>query len=278
MLVNLVEILKLAEEKKCAVGAFNTPNWECILAVIDAAEKLNVPVIISHAQLHEEVSPLAKIGPIMVEAAKRAKVPVCVHLDHCETLDYMAQALEIGFTGVMYDGSTLLYEENLENTKKAVAMAKNYSCGVEAELGALASREGGADNASGPVYTDPDEAVAFCRETGIDALAPSFGTAHGIYKAKPVLDLDRVKVISEKTGLPLVMHGGSGVSPEDYRTGIANGLRKINYYSYMSKAGTQAVKELLAKEDVTFFHDLALAAQKAMEADAEKAMRVFAGL
>ena len=278
MLVNLVEILKLAEEKRCAVGAFNMPNWECILAVIDAAEKLNVPVIISHAQLHEEVSPLAKIGPIMVEAAKRAKVPVCVHLDHCETLDYMAQALEIGFTGVMYDGSTLPYEENLENSKKAVAMAKNYSCGVEAELGALASREGGADNASGPVYTDPEEAVAFCRETGIDALAPSFGTAHGIYKAKPVLDLDRVKVISEKTGLPLVMHGGSGVSPEDYRTGIANGLRKINYYSYMSKAGTQAVKELLAKEDVTFFHDLALAAQKAMEADAEKAMRVFAGL
>ena len=278
MLVNLVEILKLAEEKKCAVGAFNTPNLECVNAVLAAAEKLNVPVIISHAELHEEVSPLQKIGPVMVQAAKNAKVPVCVHLDHCETLSYMQQALDIGFTGVMYDGSTLPYEENLANTKKAVAMAKNYNCGVEAELGALASREGGAANASGPVYTDPDEAVSFCRETGIDALAPSFGTAHGIYKSKPVLDLDRVKVIAEKTGLPLVMHGGSGVSPEDYRTGIANGLRKINYYSYMSKAGTQAVKELLAKEDVTFFHDLALAAEKAMEADAEKAMRVFAGL
>ena len=278
MLVNLVEILKLADEKKCAVGAFNTPNLECLNAVIDAAEKLNVPVIISHAELHEEVSPLAKIGPVMVQAAKAASVPVCVHLDHCETLDYMAQALEIGFTGVMYDGSTLPYEENLANTKKAVAMAKDYNCGVEAELGALASREGGAANASGPVYTDPDEAVTFCRETGIDALAPSFGTAHGIYKSKPVLDLERVKVISEKTGLPLVMHGGSGVSPEDYRTGIQNGLRKINYYSYMSKAGTNAVKELLEKEDVTFFHDLALAAQKAMQADVEKAMRVFAGL
>lgn len=278
MLVNLVEILNLANEKKFAVGAFNTPNLECILAVINVAEKLNVPVIISHAQLHEEVAPLAKIGPVMVEAAKRARAPVCVHLDHCETLDYMAQALEIGFTGVMYDGSTLPYAENLENTKKAVAMAKNYTCGVEAELGALASREGGGANASGPVYTDPDEAVAFCKETGIDALAPSFGTAHGIYKSKPVLDLERVKTISQKTGLPLVMHGGSGVSPEDYRTGIANGLRKINYYSYMSKAGTQAVKELLAREEVTFFHDLALAAQKAMEADAEKAMRVFAGL
>ena len=278
MLVNLKEILALAEEKKCAVGAFNTPNLECVNAVLSAAEKLNVPVIISHAELHEEVSPLAKIGPVMVQAAKNAKVPVCVHLDHCETLDYMQQALDIGFTGVMYDGSTLPYAENLANTKKAVAMAKNYNCGVEAELGALASREGGVVNASGPVYTDPDEAVAFCKETGIDALAPSFGTAHGIYKSKPVLDLDRVKVIAEKTGLPLVMHGGSGVSPEDYRTGIQNGLRKINYYSYMSKAGTNAVKELLEKEDVTFFHDLALAAQKAMEADAEKAMRVFAGI
>ena len=278
MLVNLVEILKLANEKQFAVGAFNTPNLECIHAVLDSAEKLHVPVILAHAQLHEVVAPLSKIGPVMVEAAKRAKVPVCVHLDHCETLDYMAQALELGFTGVMYDGSTLPYAENLENTKKAVALARKYACGVEAELGALASREGGGANAAGPVYTDPDEAVAFCHETGIDALAPSFGTAHGIYKAKPVLDLERVKVIAQKTGLPLVMHGGSGVSPDDYRTGIANGLRKINYYSYMSKAGTQAVRELLAREDVTFFHDLALAAEQAMQADAEQAIRVFAGL
>ena len=278
MLVNLTQILSIAEENRYAVGAFNTPNLECINAVLSAAEKLNVPVIIAHAELHEAVSPLTKIGPVMVQAAKASRVPVCVHLDHCEDLDYMAQALEIGFTGVMYDGSTLPYEENLVNTKKAVAMAGKYGCGVEAELGALASREGGAANVSGPVYTDPDEAVSFCRETGIDALAPSFGTAHGIYKSKPVLDLDRVKMISEKTGLPLVMHGGSGVSPEDYRTGIRNGLRKINYYSYMSKAGTNAVKNLLEREEITFFHDLALAAEKAMEADAEKALRMFAGL
>lgn len=277
MLVDLVEILKLAEETKCAVGAFNTPNLECINAVIATAEKLNVPVIISHAEMHESVAPLAVIGPVMVQAAKAARVPVCVHLDHCETLDYMAKALELGFTGVMYDGSTLPYEENLANTIKAVEMAKPYGAGVEAELGALASREGGAANAGGPVYTDSDEAVTFCRETGIDALAPSFGTAHGIYKSKPVLDLERVKIIAEKTGLPLVMHGGSGVSPEDYRTGMRYGLRKINYYSYMSKAGVSAVKALLEKEDVTFFHDLAMAAQRAMEADAEKAMRVFRG-
>ena len=278
MLVNLVEILKMAEEKKCAIGAFNTPNLECVNAVLAAAEGLKVPVILMHAQIHEDVSPLETIGPVLVQSAKSAKVPVCVHLDHCETLAYMQQALDIGFTGVMYDGSTLPYEENLANTRKTVAMAKKYNCGVEAELGALSSREGGTANAAGPVYTDPDEAAAFCKETGIDALAPSFGTAHGIYKARPVLDLNRVKLISEKTGLPLVMHGGSGVSTEDYRTGIANGLRKINYYSYMSKAGTNAVKELLEKEDVTFFHDLALAAERAMRLDAVKAMRIFAGL
>ena len=122
MLVNLVEILRMAEERKNAVGAFNTPNLECLNAVIDAAERLNVPVIIAHAQLHEPVSPLEKIGPVMVQAAKAAKVPVCVHLDHCETFSYMKTALEIGFTGVMYDGSALPYEENLANTKKAAAM------------------------------------------------------------------------------------------------------------------------------------------------------------
>ena len=314
MLINLKEILTIADHDNIAIGAFNTPNLECINAVIDAAERLNVPVIISHAELHEDVAPLAKIGPVMVQAAKAAKVPVCVHLDHCETLSYMKQALELGFTGVMYDGSTLSYEENLKNTRKAVAIASKYNCGVEAELGAMAAREGGeaasgkalAGKAAsgkamageggqatsgkaasgkgrpfaptGPVYTDPDEAVEFCKETQIDALAPSFGTAHGIYKNKPILDFERVKEISIRTRLPLVMHGGSGVSPEDYRKGIECGLRKINYYSYMAKAGTKAVIDKLQVGNVLFFHDLALAAQKAMEEDVEKAMRVFAGL
>ena len=279
MLISLNEILAIAKEKNMAVGAFNTPNLECITAVLNAAEQLNVPVILSHAELHESVAPLSVIGPVMVAAAKAAKVPVCVHLDHCETLSYMEQALKIGFTGVMYDGSTLPYEENVANTKTAVAMAKEYGVNVEAEIGQLASREGGSgENAGGPVYTDPDLAVKFCSETGIDALAPSFGTAHGIYKSKPVLDLDRVKVISEKTGLPLVMHGGSGVSDEDYRIAISNGISKINYYSYMSKAGVSAVKELLDTQDVTFFHDVALAAQNAMQENAIRAMRVFANL
>ena len=275
MLVNLNEILAMAEKRKCAIGAFNTPNLECINAVLDAAQRLNEPVIISHAQLHEEISPLKVIGPVMVLLAERSSVPVCVHLDHCESLSYMERALEIGFTGVMYDGSTLPYEENAENTRKAAEMIRGYSCGLEAEIGAMAAREGTGGPAAGPVYTDPDQAERFCAETGIDALAPSFGTAHGIYKAKPVLDFERVREISKRTGLPLVMHGGSGVSPEDYREGIRSGLRKINYYSYMARAGAGAVRDMLEKEDVTFFHDLAFGAQKAMEADAERAMRIF---
>ena len=276
MLVTLNEILAIAKEKNCAIGAFNTPNLECVTAVLNAAEKLNVPVIISHAELHESVAPLAVIGPVMVQAAKASRVPVCVHLDHCETLSYMEQALKLGFTGVMYDGSTLPYDENVANTRSAVALAKEYGANVEAEIGQLAAREGGTEeNAAGPVYTDPDLAARFCAETGIDALAPSFGTAHGIYKSKPVLDLDRVQQIAHKTGLPLVMHGGSGGSDEDYRIAIRNGIRKINYYSYMAKAGVSAVKAMLETGDVTFFHDLALAAQEAMEENVAKAMAVF---
>ena len=277
MLVTLKEILAMAEEKNCAIGAFNTPNLENLNAVLRTAERLNLPVIISHAELHEPASPLRIIGPVMVDAARRAKVPVCVHLDHCETFSYMEEALEMGFTGVMYDGSALPYEENVENTRRAVAMSQKYGASVEAEIGQLAAREGGEDeNAAGPVYTDPDLALKFCRETGIDALAPSFGTAHGVYKSKPVLDLERVKTISDMTGLPLVMHGGSGVSEDEYRRAIKNGIRKVNYYTYMSKAGVKAVQKMLAEQDVTFYHDLALIAEYAMEEDVEKAMRVFA--
>ncbi len=274
MLVDLRDILKMAEEGNYAVGSFNTPNLECIQAVIENAEMMNVPVILMHAQVHESVAPIDVIGPVMVLMAKRAKVPVCALLDHGETLDYVEKALSLGFTGIMYDGSTLPYEENVKNTVRAVEMSHKAGAGVEAEIGQLAAREGGAASA-GPIYTDPDLAVKFVKATGIDALAPSFGTAHGIYKSKPVLDLDRVARIKELTGLPLVMHGGSGVSPEDYEIAIRNGIRKVNYYSYMSKAGTTAAKNYLAENDVTFYHDIALAAKNAMAADVEKAMKIF---
>jgi len=237
---------------------------------------LNVPVIIAHAELHEPVAPLSVIGPVMLSMAKRAQIPVCVHLDHCETLTYMEQALAMGFTGVMYDGSALPYEANVGNTRRAVALAKRYGVGVEAEIGRLAAREGGADGAAGPQYTDPDDARRFAQATGIDALAASFGTVHGLYRDKPALDFERVRLIRQETGLPLVMHGGSGVSANDYRAAIASGIRKINYYTYMSRAGVQAVREALAG-DVTFFHDLALAAKVAMRDDVKTALGIFSG-
>lgn len=278
MLVTLNEVLKMAEDGNYAVGAFNTPNLECLLAVIRNAEEMNVPVIISHAELHEEIAPLGDIGPVMVMMAENAKVPVCVHLDHGETLDYLRKALDMGFTSIMYDGSLLPYEENVENTKKAVAMAAEKGASVEAEIGVLGGREAGAkssDTKAEDLYTDPELAKKFVEETGIDALAASFGTAHGIYKVKPKLDFDRIETIKSLVDIPLVMHGGSGVSPEDYRTAISKGIRKINYYSYMSKAGTEAAKQLLNTQDVTFFHDIADAARKAMKEDVRKAMDVF---
>jgi len=278
MLASLKEVMSMAQEGGYAIGAFNTPNLECLLAVIHNAEEMNVPVIISHAQLHEEIAPLDDIGPLMVYAAKNAKVKVCVHLDHGEDLDYLKRALEIGFTSVMYDGSLHSYEENVANTKKAVELAAKYNADVEAEIGVMGGREAGAADSgkkAEDMYTDPDVAAKFVKETGIDALAASFGTAHGLYKAAPKLDFERIEQICAKTGIPLVMHGGSGVSPEDYRKAIEKGVRKINYYSYMSNAGVKAAKELLDAEDVTYYHDIAVAAQKAMKADVLKAMNVF---
>ncbi len=278
MLATLKEVIEIGEEKGYAIGAFNTPNLECLLAVIHNAEEMNVPVIISHAQLHEEIAPLADIGPIMVFAAKEAKVPVCVHLDHGEDLDYLEKSLELGFTSIMYDGSLLSYEENVANTKKAVEMADKYQANVEAEIGVMGGREAGASDLGSKaedMYTDPDVAQRFVKETGIDALAASFGTAHGLYKAAPKLDFDRIEKIKAQTGVPLVMHGGSGVSPEDYKKAIAKGVNKINYYSYMSNAGTKAAKELLENQEITYYHDIAMAAQKAMKSDVRKAMEVF---
>lgn len=278
MLVTLKEILKIAKERDIAVGAFNTPNLECIMAVIDSAEKLGCPVMLTHAEIHESVMPLNVIGPIMVNIAKKATVPVCVHLDHGQTHAYLERAMKLGFTSVMYDGSLQPYEENVRDTKKAVEMAKKYGVSVEGELGILGGRESGSVPSKRKIedmYTDPDSAKNFVESTGIDAFAASFGTAHGFYKEKPNLDFERIEKINNLIDIPLVMHGGSGVSPEDYKKAITMGIRKINYYSYMARVGVEAAKEILSTKDIQFFPDLALACQNAMEADVEKAMHVF---
>ena len=286
MLVNLKEIMKIAEEKQIAVGSFNTPNLESLMAVIGAAEELDVPVIVQFAQCHEPWIPLSVIGPIMVEHAKKASVPVCVHLDHGETLEYLQQALALGFTGIMYDGSVYPYEENLENTQKAVEMASHYNCGVEAELGSMGKRESGAgDEGAGTdddtkIYTDPELAKQFVSDTGINALACSFGTTHGIYLSEPKLDFDVVRNVREKTGgIPVVMHGGSGVSREDFQTSILAGVRKVNYFTYMDKSGGTAAAEYLASlksDEPKFFSSVIAKAQEAMKENVKEAMKIFA--
>ena len=285
MLATLNDVMKIAEEKKIAIGSFNTPNLEGIQAVIEAAEELELPVIIQFAQCHEPWIPLKTIGPIMVEAAKKATVPVCVHLDHGETLEYLQDALDIGFTAIMYDGSVLPYEENFANTKKAVEMATKTGASVEAELGSMGKRESGAGDGSGAedetkIYTDPEQAAVFVKETGIDALACSFGTTHGIYLTEPRLDFDVVKKVRENTGnIPVVMHGGSGVSAEDYHKAVDAGVRKINYFTYMDKSGGNAVKEYLDSvndNEPIFYSSIVEAGRKAMKENVKAAMQLFA--
>lgn len=285
MLATLNDVLKIAEERKIAIGSFNTPNLESLEAVIRAAEELSLPVIIQFAQCHEPWIPLSVIGPIMVEAAKRADVPVCVHLDHGETLEYLQQALAIGFTGIMYDGSVLSYEENLANTKRAVAMAKATGASVEAELGSMGRRESGAGDDTGAadetkIYTDPELAQSFVADSGIDALACSFGTTHGIYLTEPKLDFDVVRRVRElNDNIPVVMHGGSGVSPMDYRKAIEAGVRKINYFTYMDKAGGNAAAQYLAslqEGEPVFFSSIAMAGRDAMKENVKRAMNMFA--
>lgn len=274
MLANLNEVFKYAEAHKCAIGAFNTPTLEAIRAIIENAEELNVPVIISHAECHEGESPLDVIGPVMVMMAKKAKVQVCVHLDHGEHVEYIARALELGFTSVMYDGSLLPYEENVKNTQKVVELAKKYHASVEAEIGALAAREGGGEGGSA-MYTEPDEAKMFVEATHIDALACSFGTAHGIYKVKPKLDFERIKTIRKLINIPLVMHGGSGLPHEDYIQAMECGVEKINYYSYMGKAGVTSALEAINSHKYTFYHEIAYQAYLGMKQDSLVAMKVF---
>lgn len=288
MLVTLKEIMNIAEEKKIAIGSFNASCLEAVEAELEAAEELKLPIIIQFAQCHEPWIPLTTIGPIMVEMAKRATVPVCVHLDHGETLDYLQTALEIGFTGIMYDGSVLAYEENLENTKKAVEMAGKYGASVEAELGSMGKRESGMGNDGAgrdddtKIYTDPDLAAKFVAMTKIDALACSFGTTHGIYLTEPKLDFDVVRNVRIKTGnIPVVMHGGSGVSTDDYHKAVEAGVRKINYFTYMDKSGGAAVVDYLnaVKEgEPVFFSSIFMAARKAMKENVKSAMKVFAGI
>lgn len=282
MLVNLRDITAIAEQNNMAIGAFNSPSLESARAAIDTAEKLGYPVIIDHAQGHEEITPLDVMGPVLIALAERSTAPVCVHLDHCEDLSYMRRALEMGFNGAMFDGSFLPYERNCELGHRAAEMCHSFDCGLECELGSMGSREagakveGGTAEEAGAIYTDPDQANEFIAATGCDILAVSFGTVHGLYKGEPHLSFDVLNQIRERTLTPLVMHGGSGVSDEDYAKAIDAGIRKINYFTYGSKAAGEAVAADLKNEEVPYYHKMTMTAYDAFCKDYELVMKVFA--
>lgn len=277
MLVSMKQILADAQQGNYAVGGFNCPGLEYVLAVVRAAEDCGKAVILSFPQVHEKTVPLKVIAPVLLRAASASGVPVCVHLDHGSDLDYISRALDLGFNSVMYDGSKLPLEKNIENTQAVVELARRYGADVEAELGGIAGDEAGISTGEtvNAALTDPDEAVRFVRETGVGSLAASIGTAHGFYTAPPKLDFARIGEIRRRTGVPLVMHGGSGVSEADYALAISKGIRKINYYSYMAKAGVDGVKDLLQKKTVNYFHEIASAAAEAMKEDVKNAICLF---
>lgn len=279
MLVTLHSILKLADAKKIAIGAFNMTSLEGVQAALGAAEDLGQPVILQFAPVHGSIIDFSVIGPILVMMAEKAHIPVCVHLDHSDRFDDIKQALDMGFTSVMYDGSMLSFEENCANTSIAVEIAARYGASVEGEIGAMGVKEGEQGQSDSATYTKPEQAKEFVEKTQIDALACSFGTVHGLYRSKPNLDFERITNIRKEIGIPIVMHGGSGVSDEDYKKCIANGVRKINYYTYLAKNGGNAVREqcLKAKETV-YFHDVTLWGIHAMKADVMHAIRIFSNL
>lgn len=271
-LVNLAEILKDAKQRKYGIGMFNCVNLEMVRAIIGAAEQEKSPVILSCAEVHLPYGPLKMLAPIMVKAAGEAKVPVAVHFDHGMTFELIVQTMHLGFTSVMFDGSTLPYEENIAKTAKIVRLARIFGASVEAELGHVGSGEG-ADEGSGAMYTNVNQAKDFTERTGIDALAVAIGTVHGEYKSKPRLDLERLKEISSKVNVPLVLHGGSGLSDDDFKNCIARGICKINIFTDMSLAAGRSLREATGRS--INYLELIDSTKDAIKDEVVKKMRLF---
>lgn len=226
-LVPMKKLLENAEEKGIAVGAFSVGNMEMVMGAVWAAEELNTPIILQIAECRLKNSPLELMGPMMISAAKNAKVDIAVHLDHGLRIETVQKALEMGFTSVMFDGSTLPLEENIKAVKQVREMADKYGATVEAELGVVGGNEG--DGAAHEILcTNPDDAKLFCDETGVDALAVAIGNAHGNYPVLPNLRFDVLDDINKMVDTPLVLHGGTGITDEMFQQAIMLGIRKVN--------------------------------------------------
>lgn len=255
MLVNMKEMLEKAKEGGYAVGLFNAVNTEMAIAVIETAEELRSPVIVGTAEVLLPFMDLERVASYLIPMAKRASVPVCVHYDHGLTEKKCKEALSLGFTSVMYDCSTLPYEVNVEKVAGMVKLCHAAGATVEGELGHVGDNAGeGKLLCPSDFYTDPQMASDYAQRTGVDALAVAVGNAHGDYKFPPKLDFERIGAIAAATGLPLVLHGGSGLTDDDFRKAIGKGVSKVNIFTDLDKAGKAGYAEGIAKGEKTLMN------------------------
>lgn len=260
-LVKMKELLTHAEENNYGVGAFSVANMEMVLGAVQAAEELRSPLILQIAEVRLKHSPLHLIGPLMVSAAKKATVPVAVHFDHGLTEENIREALETGFTSIMYDGSHHSLEKNIAETLKMVKIAGAYGATIEAEIGQVGGSEDGSVDIE-MLLTSTEEAKRFAIETEVDALAIAIGNAHGMYKGKPHLRLDRLSEINQEVSIPLVLHGGSGISEEDFKACIHNGIRKINVATATFNHVVQMVNGKAPFDQYFSYHEQVIEAAK----------------
>ena len=273
-LVKMKDLLRRAEEKNIGCGAFSVGNMEMVRGAIRAAEELDTPIILQIAEVRLKNSPLHLMGPMMVQAAKEAKVDVAVHLDHGLTFETVDKALELGFTSVMLDASTLPFEENIARVKAVVEKARKYGATVESELGLVGGSEDGSCD-HGIRCTDPDDAVVYARETGIDALAVAIGNAHGNYPVAPTLAFDVLEKIHERVDIPLVLHGGSGITDKDFQKAISLGIRKVNIATASFNSLTAHVEKYMESTDKHNFFDLNEAMVQGTYENVKKHILVF---
>ncbi len=273
-LVKMKQLLLQAQKENRGCGAFSVGNMEMVKGAIRAAEELNTPIILQIAEVRLKHSPLHLMGPMMVQAAKEAKVDVAVHLDHGLTMPVVEKALELGFTSVMLDASTLPFEENMERVKQVVRLAAGYGATVEAELGLVGGSEDGSTD-HGIRCTDPEDAAVYARETGIDALAVAIGNAHGNYPVAPHLAFDVLEEIHQRVDIPLVLHGGSGITDRDFQRAISLGIRKVNIATASFNSLTAHAKDYFQSEGKPDFFGLNEAMEQGTYENVKRHILVF---
>ena len=273
-LVKMKQLLLQAQKENRGCGAFSVGNMEMVKGAIRAAEELNTPIILQIAEVRLKHSPLHLMGPMMVQAAKEAKVDVAVHLDHGLTMPVVEKALELGFTSVMLDASTLPFEENMERVKQVVRLAAGYGATVEAELGLVGGSEDGSTD-HGIRCTDPEDAANYAGETGIDALAVAIGNAHGNYPVAPHLAFDVLEEIHRRVDIPLVLHGGSGITDRDFQRAISLGIRKVNIATASFNSLTAHAKDYFQSEGKPDFFGLNEAMEQGTYENVKRHILVF---